>query len=183
MFTARMRSLGAREEARAGARLREVEEIQERERRRRLKKKQLEERTRDLKRTVDDLERQVCGLSCVGLCVWGGVLGVGFGFVLGFLMFVFVGFCLLGCTIVCCSLNSCVFVNVCACVACGLAAFGWVCVTMCLYLGACMFIWVLGCVVVYIILKLYSDSRQLKYGCVSKCVGAPVCVCSESFLA
>ena len=57
---ARMRSLGAREEARAGARLREAEEIQERERRRRLEKNRLEERTRDLKRTVSDLERQVC---------------------------------------------------------------------------------------------------------------------------
>lgn len=56
---ARMRSVGAREEARDSARLREAAEIQERERRRRLEKRQLMERNRDLKQTVSELERQV----------------------------------------------------------------------------------------------------------------------------
>ena len=54
-----MRSVGAREEARDSARLREAAEIQERERRRRLEKRQLMERNRDLKQTVSELERQV----------------------------------------------------------------------------------------------------------------------------
>lgn len=56
-----MRSVGAREEARDAARLREAAEIQDRERRRRLEKRQLVERTRDLKATVSELERQVQG--------------------------------------------------------------------------------------------------------------------------
>lgn len=52
--------MGAREEARVQARLREAAEIQERERRRRLEKRELVARTRDLKRTVSELEREVC---------------------------------------------------------------------------------------------------------------------------
>ncbi|CBN79707.1 hypothetical protein Esi_0392_0002 [Ectocarpus siliculosus] len=60
---ARMRSVGAREEARDAARLREAAEIQERERRRRLEKHQLVERTRDLKQTVSELERQKMELN------------------------------------------------------------------------------------------------------------------------
>eukprot|EP00903_Cladosiphon_okamuranus_P010836 g10237.t1 len=60
---ARMRSLGAREEARDAARLREAADIQERERRRRLEKRQLVERTRDLKQTVSELERQKMDLN------------------------------------------------------------------------------------------------------------------------
>eukprot|EP00752_Nemacystus_decipiens_P016258 g14538.t1 len=60
---ARMRSIGAREEARDAARLREAAELQERERRRRHEKRQLVERTRDLKQTVSDLERQKMELN------------------------------------------------------------------------------------------------------------------------
>lgn len=58
-----MRAVGAREEARDAARLREAAEIQERERRRRREKRELVERTRDLKQTVSELERQVRRLA------------------------------------------------------------------------------------------------------------------------
>lgn len=57
--------MGAREEARVQARLREAAEIQERERRRRLEKRELVARTRDLKQTVSDLEREVCARVAV----------------------------------------------------------------------------------------------------------------------
>lgn len=58
-LSARMRSVGAREEARDAARLCEAAEIQERERRQSLEKRRLAEKTRDLKLTVTELERQV----------------------------------------------------------------------------------------------------------------------------
>lgn len=78
-----MRSVGAREEARDAARFREAAEIQERERRQTLVKRQLAERTRDLQHTVSELERQVrlvgcpscvvgpcCGVLCCWCCGW-----------------------------------------------------------------------------------------------------------------
>lgn len=70
-----MRAVGAREEARDAARLREAAEIQERERRRRAEKRQLVERTRDLKRTVSELEREVRRLASPGdVCLLVGCL-------------------------------------------------------------------------------------------------------------
>lgn len=56
--------MGAQEEARAAARLREAAEIQNKERQRRLEKRQLVEQTRNLQQTVSDLERQVCSRVC-----------------------------------------------------------------------------------------------------------------------
>lgn len=60
LVAARMRSIGAHEDARAAARRREATEIQERERRRRLKNRKLAEETNDLRQTVSELEKQVC---------------------------------------------------------------------------------------------------------------------------
>lgn len=66
-----MRSVGVREEARDAARLREAAEIQKRERQQSLEKRQLAERTRDLKHTVLELERQVRSIGCAcGVVGW-----------------------------------------------------------------------------------------------------------------
>ena len=76
------------------------------------------------------------------------------------------------------------FLCFCECVCMCVVWFGcvWVGMREDVLVSGCMYVylgaWVCCCIYHS---KLYSDSRQLKYGCVSKCVGAPVCVFRKFF--